>query len=208
MGMTDVRVVGARASGHAGRRSRRLRARFALVAALIVALSLPAATAATNFGSQGTAGSGGTTNGVWLTPDVTWTVARVSLENAYFDAVTSAVQNQYGPTDLSAFLYTATFCSDASHDECVFDSDYGDNGLNGWNACAGSVIGQHPTQECSMDYGRINLHYSPPAGHIACHEIGHSVGLRHSTESGSCLVSGGPSAVLTTHDKGHLNANY
>jgi hypothetical protein len=135
----------------------------------------------------------------------------VQLTTTYYNGVTAAIQTQYSPTDLFVLLYTTTYCSDPEHDLCVFDSDYGNNNLNGWNACAGSIIGQHPTQKCSVDWVRINLRYSPPAQRIACHEMGHAVGLRHTSDQASCLKTtqaGGASQVLTEHDKAHLNAQY
>ncbi len=94
---------------------------------------------------------------------------------------------------------------------CVWDWDYGDNGLNGWNACVGTTNGAHPNQKCTQQWVKINLFYNPPPQRIACHEMGHSVGLRHSDDQASCMKStaaGGNSNVLTAHDKSHLNLQY
>jgi hypothetical protein len=183
------------------------------VLAVQLALSLVLSTTvlASNFGSQGTPGTGGLTNGVWLTLDTTWSVTRVQLTTTYYNGVTSAIQTQCSPTELFVLLYTTTYCFDADHDLCLYDSNYGNNGVNGWNACAGSVIGQHPNQKCSVDWVRINLYYSPPAQRIACHEMGHAVGLRHTSDQASCMKQtseGGTSQVLTQHDKDHLNGQY
>lgn len=184
------------------------------VLSLATALALTATSAAaSNFGSEGTAGASGTTNGVFLTANASWSVAKVSLTSTYSNGVSSALSQQYNPTDLNVSEYSPPGCggSYGSYDLCVFDANYGDNGLNGWNACAGSTSGSHPNMVCSMAYVRINTYYSPPAVRIACHEMGHSVGLRHTSEAASCMkrsADGGTSASLSAHDTGHLNGHY
>jgi Dual-action HEIGH metallo-peptidase len=179
---------------------------LALVAGIAV---FGAATAtATNFGSTGSPGTTGTVNGVWKTTGSVWTVARRDLTTTYSTAIANSVSNDYNPTDLTAATVTPTTCSAASgHDTCVYDSNYGDNGLNGWNACAGTTNGSHPNQTCTVQWVRINQLYSPSANFIACHELGHSVGLRHTTNASSCMLDGGTS-VLTSHDVAHVNAAY
>jgi Dual-action HEIGH metallo-peptidase len=166
---------------------------------------------ATNFGSSGTAGVGGTTNGVWLTNNTIWNVARRGMTATYSTGVFQAVEDEYEVTDFSATALTADSCDDAAHDVCVYDADYGDNGLNGWNACWGTTSGAHPNQQCSVAWVRINEFYSPPAKRIACHELGHSVGLRHTMDQASCLkrtADGGNSSDLTAHDRAHINNTY
>ncbi|WP_444663312.1 M57 family metalloprotease [Cellulomonas sp. CW35] len=168
---------------------------------------------ASNFGSEGSVGAAGTTNGVFLTRDRAWSVAKIDLTATYSNGVSAAVKNQYNPTDLTVTVYTPPGCggSYGSYDLCVFDAEYGDNGLAAWNACAGTTSGRHPTMVCSTQYVRINRYYSPPANRIACHEMGHSIGLRHSSEASSCLKSaaeGGTSQTLTSHDKAHINGTY
>ncbi len=166
---------------------------------------------ATNFGSAGTGGTSGLTNGVWLTGDPLWSVAKRALTAAYSTGVNDALWDEYAPTDLTLTVSSPSSCSDDDYDLCVFDDNYGDNGVNGWNACAGVTGGSHPNQVCSLDWVRINLFYGPPPKRIACHEIGHSVGLQHTSDQASCMKStgdGGNSEVLTSHDKAHLNAAY
>jgi predicted Zn-dependent protease len=65
--------------------------------------------------------------------------------------------------------------------------------------------------QCSVDWVNINLTYSPPATRVACHELGHAMGLRHNLDTSSCVMSsadGGTSQYLSTHDKDHLTNNY
>ncbi len=166
---------------------------------------------ASNFGSSGTPGVSGTTNGVWLTDNRSWVIGRRDLTSTYSTGVAQAVNQEYDPTDINPSLSSPASCPDADFDLCVFDSDYGDNGLNGWNQCAGTTTGSHPNQVCSLDFVKINLHYSPPAKRIACHEMGHGLGLRHTQNDASCMKStadGGTSSQLAAHDKTHINDNY
>ncbi len=183
----------------------------AIVICCAIALDSAHAANALNWGSTGTAGVGGTTNGVWLTDSRFWYVAKRDLTNTYSAGVQSALTSEYMPTDLEVTIYVPTSCPDASYDLCVYDSNYGDNGYNGWNACAGTASGAHPNQLCSLDWVKINQHYSPPAKRIACHEMGHSIGLRHTGEHASCMMrsaDGGTSEVLSGHDKGWINGKY
>jgi hypothetical protein len=146
---------------------------------------------------------------VWLTPDAFWNVGLMSLEpTVNLPALRASVEADYNVTDLDAASITG-FCTDASNDACVFDSTYGANGFAGWNACVGTTSGSHPTQTCSLDYVRLNQTYTWNVANLACHELGHSVGLRHSTESTSCMVTPlNGSTITTTHDRGHLNTQY
>ena len=191
------------------------RTRASLFAAFVIVGSmvlLGGSTAhATNFGSAGVRGTGKDAagnwlNGVWLTNNTIWNVGRRGLTATYSAGVYAAVEEEYEPTDLTAYAVTTSSCPDSTYDVCVYDADYGDNGLYGWNACAGSTSGTHPTQRCSLDWVRINLRFSPPAKSIACHELGHSVGLRHSLDQASCMSATGWSSDLTAHDRAHINA--
>lgn len=187
---------------------RPMRALRIVIAALAVLVVAPSNSLADDFGSEGTPGINN--NGVWLIPTENWDVARRALTPAYSTGVSATLNASYSPTDLFASLYTDTLCV-AAYEMCVYDSDYGDNGLNGWNSCVGTTAGADPNQTCTQQYVRINLFFSPPAQRIACHELGHGVGLRHSDDQASCMkrsAEGGNSNLLTAHDKGHLNAEY
>lgn len=46
------------------------------------------------------------------------------------------------------------------------------------------------------------------AAHVVCHELGHAIGLGHSTDSASCMVSGGSSTVPAPSDIASLRDIY
>jgi hypothetical protein len=122
--------------------------------------------------------------------------------------VDSAASNYNSVTGFLASATTDSVCSDAAYDACVFDQNFGANGLAGWNACAGTTSGSHPNQVCSVTWVRINQHYFVPLTQLACHELGHSVGLRHTSSTSSCLNTGGSASTLSTHDRAHLTNEY
>lgn len=188
-----------------------LRKRFLLsaVTAVLLIVALPVTASSTNWGSSGTPGIGGTTNGVWFTPNSSWHVGLRELTSTYSTAVTQSVLNDYGPTALDVSVATASSCGQGSWDLCAFDSNYGNNGLAGWNQCAGSTSGSHPNQVCDLGFIKLNLYFSgPPPETRSCHELGHSVGLRHGAPApaGSCMKS--ESGDLTQHDRDHIDGRY
>lgn len=174
---------------------------------------------ASNFGSGGTPGITGTNNGVWLIPDSYFVIAKRSLS----PAAEASVDNAYLALNLSSDIigYTDTYGSSCAtqiaeqiYESCFFDLDYGNNNFLGWNACYDSVSGTDPNQVCALAWTRLNTFYSASGSlsqYNACHEMGHSIGLRHSSEAASCMmtaITGGSSATLSVHDYNHVNAQY
>lgn len=177
-----------------------------LLAAAVIAFSPAAVASASNFGSEGTAGGSIYNNGVWLTSNSTLSVTRLELSATYSNAVQSILMGQYDPTDLSVIVATTDACY--WYDVCYMDYYYGDGLLQAWTYCAGTTSGSHPNQVCSQIYVIIDNVWNPPANHTICHETGHSVGLRHSDDTSSCLHKEPYSSVLTNHDRAHINAAY
>jgi len=144
-------------------------------------------------------------------------VAFYSLTDRLNRATRDAITTDYNPTDL--FL----FCCVASGDDIgVFDAAYGTTGnARAWTSCApGATYGGSEalhTRSCTPHDIRYNLSYGAfydtdgEAFAIACHEVGHTVGLRHNqTDQGATCMLEPPGLVkvLDDHDVNHINANY
>lgn len=161
-----------------------------------------------NFGSSGSSGVGGTTNGVWRTNNNNYVIAERNLTPAVATAINN-IESVYDATDLNYTDVVSNSCSDALRDTCAYDSHYGNNGFIGWNSCWGTVSGSHPNQQCSVTWVRFNLTYSANRTSSACHEVGHSIGLRHRASVDTCMNV--PSSVkqsLGAHDVDHINLFY
>ena len=187
---------------------------------LLLAACVPALLG--NFGSSGSPGVVGTTNGVWLTNNDYFNVVQRYLQPATASSTNWAVLSYNSIPGWTGNTWaSSSACSEAGHDTCVYDATYGNNNLLGWNQCAGSTSGSHPDQECGMQYSKINLTYSSASTgdyirgsdtvYNLCHEIGHSVGLRHTSNQASCLktaANGGASSYMSSHDTDHLQNEY
>jgi hypothetical protein len=56
---------------------------------------------------------------------------------------------------------------------------------------------------CPTDYSAFQKKY------VLCHEIGHSIGFNHEpSDRGTCMAEDWQWAVLSTHDKNHVNNHY
>lgn len=182
------------------------------VAAMVLLLGAVYPALASNWGSTGSAGVVGTTNAVSLLPDRTMTVKRVELTSSYSNAVFAIVTDRYNPTDLVASVGANTNSCPTSDRICVFDHDYGNNNLYGWTACHSGSAGSNPSRTCAHQWVRLNLFYTPPSSsRLVCHELGHTVGLRHGGETNSCVyspIADSTTTSLTTQDVNHINAHY
>lgn len=189
---------------------------IAIALALVVA-SWPSVSYASNFGSA-CAVSNGVPNCISL--------GNSSLHHYWFGNVETDQRNAmnwiagsvYSATDL-----TSIQSAHSNTDVKIFDNTYGANGIWGWVDCGSTCekTGTHPNRTGFKQDLRFNLSY-PTAfdtqferRYMACHEFGHTVGLRHTNSLGdpynneSCMfANAATSNVLTPHDIGHIDAEY
>ncbi len=115
--------------------------------------------------------------------------------NALRQSTIDALQNVYAPTNL-----TIQFNADnTSADVRLYDDDFGLNGVFAWVNCPDGATrsGADPLEGCFNQTLKYNLAYtfddtfytSEGRKYMACHELGHTVGLRHTSSSSSCMVS-------------------
>jgi predicted Zn-dependent protease len=141
----------------------------------------------------------------------------VYFQDVQAQRITVAVQvMQYQYSEVSDITMIRTFAS-SGMDVIVFDRDYGPTGWWGVAHCApgAAVVGSaaNHTRWCKPQYVKFNEHYVQATGqldYILCHELGHTIGLRHSGEFNSCMQTGafpGPSGT-TQHDRDHINSRY
>lgn len=187
-------------------------ATLALVLTLLLAVAVPRVIAS-NWGSQC-----GTVNGVdtcvSLANNGGHLVIFYSVEANQRNATLWSMANNYNPTDMTVQETTYGGTADVG----VYDYTYGANGIWGWVHCPPNntgVGGAHPNRWCRGQTLKYNLSY-PGAfdtdferRYMACHEMGHTVGLRHSGNTASCMYANvATSNYLDAHDNSHINAQY
>ncbi|MBL8932838.1 MAG: matrixin family metalloprotease [Kineosporiaceae bacterium] len=206
--------------------------KLVIVAVLgFLAVAMPQA-AATNSGSTTcTSGAGIPTNCISFANNSTHALKYVNLGGAtccsndaipyMTDAVNWAVTSVYNPTDLTAYRNDG----DPYPDVIVYDwyaAQFPD--ILAWVSCPTNNTGTggtHPNRWCRgqnlefnsykyhNDYGYFDT--TTQRRHVACHELGHTVGLRHSAEtSSSCMPQSNPDGptVISSHDINHINTRY
>lgn len=149
----------------------------------------------------------------------------VSLGNNYthtynFVGVRSDIQTSFQQAVASYDQYTelSVKARDPA-DVVVMDNTYGKNNLVGWVNCPPEADegGSGTTRWCYGQYLRFNLSYpslfdtSDERRDISCHEFGHTVGLRHTTSSVSCMnddESWGDNLVFNTTEQEEINNQY
>ncbi len=154
------------------------------------------------------------------------TSAQCTGENADHRIYFSEVQAQRITIATQIMQYQYTNVSDINMyrtlewvgaDALVYDALYGMTGWWGVAQCTstasyGGSASNH-TRWCKPQMVRFNESYAQATGqpdYIFCHELGHTIGLRHSGEFGSCMNANmwpGPVGT-TTHDRGHINSRY
>ena len=125
----------------------------------------------------------------------TFTYHRVSLVSPNHNAVAWVLNNRVAPTDLTV-QYDST--PDSATDAVYYDADYTTFCGRTWHGSGGSVVGM---VQCSSLAGqhcnRMNVHFDNSATDaysttkarvLACHETGHSIGVKHASGS-TCMNS-------------------
>lgn len=133
------------------------------------------------------------------------------------EAVRFAISNVYNPVrDLT--MRTTGGASDV----VACQDFYGANAFAGWTDCPLTSQTGGPTGRvwCRFSQVRFNNYYVRNDGEalarsLACHELGHTIGLRHADQqdpdtAASCMSPARSSSKIgiTTHDTSHLNNHY
>jgi hypothetical protein len=201
------------------------RNRFRLLAvttSLVLAALQPAGAIASNFGSN--TASGGTPAHACDTTTSSQCIANNGTHVFCFSAVGSSIvadtrtimTNDYEALSSITTSEQSCTCSTCSLDLQIFDADY-NTSFWAWTACASGATfgGSDPRRWCKpqnlkWDLGTASA-WNTTAGrqYIACHEVGHSLGLRHSGDTTSCMFPNRITThVLTSHDQSMLTTWY
>jgi hypothetical protein len=109
-------------------------------------------------------------------------------------------------TDMTTQLQTSSFNNDT--DIVTYDDNYATSSWWGWWACDVLVSGS--STKCNRGHVLLNLRFGNAPYALTCQEVGHGVGLDHSTSTGSCMYPYASQAAsdFDSHDKGHINGYY
>jgi hypothetical protein len=87
----------------------------------------------------------------------------------------------------------------------------GVSGVRGITTCNRANASRRCDQQVVRISNRfLDAHGTPGSRWIACHEIGHAVGLRHRSQEAGCMFNEADTStrVYTTHDPAHFRSNW
>ena len=124
------------------------------------------------------------------------------------------LDNVYNPIrDISAWNTADASIADVRY----YDYEFGLNGIYGWTTCASGAAygGSYPSRWCKPQNLNLNISYSAvydtqtERRSIACHELGHTLGLQHAPDWSTCMYDGYyVSTWINAHEVDHINAQY
>lgn len=141
------------------------------------------------------------------------------MQNATTYAMNNSINGTAHPTDLNAIMDSTP---DSSTDVWTTDTYYTTLCGHDWcqtNEAPPCAVGLYVCEslsgsKCQQATVRYNNYWTDEEGQtnergLACHEVGHSLGLLHRDGDG-CIHQGYPKSGLfySDHDRGHLNVEY
>jgi hypothetical protein len=128
------------------------------------------------------------------------------------------MNEDYGPTDLTMVRLTQNSGTDVQ----VLDDDYGITNVAGWVDCPSDApqgINSHGDRWCRLQNLKFNLNAAVQSfwidagsrAYMACHEMGHTLGLWHrASTTSSCMIPDVPNGPtnLDGTDVAEINTYY
>jgi hypothetical protein len=176
---------------------------LAFAAAAVLVAGVAGTVAASNFGPIGDCGDGYCC--VCFANNRTHKMS-YQLNTQFRRAMNWARTNVYNPTDVNTVNEVH-----GRDDVASYTNNYKDSGWYGIVDC----VDYRNKKVCDHWHLHINTFYGPYTRHaaraLACHELGHTLGLQHTTATGTCMRTANPANLplkIRPHDRRHLNNRY